>query len=220
MRVDHADVIGTCYSCHNGSTATGKNTSHIQSSNNCDDCHTTTTWQGAVFDHSNLAAGTCSSCHNGSTATGKPGNHIQTSASCDSCHTANAWVPANFNHDNVSGSCSTCHNGSQATGKSSGHFQTSRQCDYCHSTTGWTPLTFRHNSAVYPGDHRANPTCVQCHKSNAEVVVWDTPTYEPDCAGCHANDYRQGAHNNRTVSDNRDCGRSGCHRASDRSFSK
>ena len=30
-RVDHADVLGTCFTCHNGTTATGKTPNHIAS---------------------------------------------------------------------------------------------------------------------------------------------------------------------------------------------
>ena len=40
-RVDHAQVTGSCYSCHNGTTATGKHATHIQSTNNCAACHAT-----------------------------------------------------------------------------------------------------------------------------------------------------------------------------------
>jgi len=212
MRVDHADVLGTCFSCHNGTTATGKTAGHIASDNTCDDCHTTTAWLPAVFDHGSVAPGTCSTCHNGVTATGKTSNHIQTSAQCDDCHSTIAWIPASFDHSLVTGSCSSCHNGSTATGKPSGHFITSLQCDECHTTNSWLPLLFSHTSGVYPGDHRVSPLCTDCHGSNSEVVTWSAPSYQPDCAGCHASDYRPGAHQNATVSQNRDCAGT-CHRS-------
>jgi hypothetical protein len=48
VRVDHAEVIGTCFSCHNGVTATGKGSAHpINTGNACDNCHTTTAWTPA-----------------------------------------------------------------------------------------------------------------------------------------------------------------------------
>ena len=47
VRVDHAEVIGTCVSCHNGRTATGKNAAHPITGNACDNCHTTTAWTPA-----------------------------------------------------------------------------------------------------------------------------------------------------------------------------
>ena len=213
IRVDHADVIGTCFACHNGTVATGKSANHLPSGNTCDDCHTTTAWTPAVFDHANVSPGTCSSCHNGVTATGKHTQHIQTSAQCDDCHTTRAWLPASFNHDLVTGSCSTCHNGVQATGKPGNHFGTSLQCDTCHQTTNWTTLIFRHSSPTYPGDHSGNPPCTACHQTNSQVVTWTAPGYQPDCAGCHANDYAPGEHENRSVSENRNCAGT-CHKSS------
>jgi len=42
--VDHAEVIGTCSSCHNGVIATGKSANHIVTTLECDTCHMTTNW--------------------------------------------------------------------------------------------------------------------------------------------------------------------------------
>ena len=217
IRVDHADVIGTCFTCHNGTTATGKTTNHIISGNTCDDCHTTNGWTPAVFDHNSVSPGTCTSCHNGSTATGKSANHIQTNAQCDACHSTRAWLPASFDHNNVTGSCSSCHNGTQATGKPGNHFVTSLQCDTCHDTNRWTPDTFRHTSGGYPGDHRGNLACTECHRGNSQAVTWSAPQYQPDCAGCHASDFKSGPHKKHenpdatySVGDLRDCTGS-CH---------
>jgi hypothetical protein len=47
IRVDHAEVIGTCFSCHNGRTAAGKTASHPITGNACDNCHTTIAWTPA-----------------------------------------------------------------------------------------------------------------------------------------------------------------------------
>jgi hypothetical protein len=224
VRVDHADVIGTCFSCHNGTTATGKHAQHITSGNSCDDCHTSNAWTPAVFDHNSVSPGTCTTCHNGTTATGKSVNHIQTSAQCDDCHATWAWIPASFDHNSVTGSCSSCHNGTQATGKPGNHFVTSLQCDDCHNTTGWLPIDFRHTSGEYPGDHQGNPLCTACHLSNSQTAIWTAPAYRPDCAGCHVNDYKPGPHKKSenpdaeySVSDLRDCTGS-CHIYTDSSM--
>ena len=56
-------------------------------------------------------------------------------------------------------------------------------------------------------------TCTACHGGNSETVTYRTPTYRPDCAACHANDYDQGEHEGRSVSQNRDCAGS-CHQSS------
>jgi hypothetical protein len=67
-------------------------------------------------------------------------------------------------------------------------------------------------------------TCVSCHRSNNETVSWSAPTYQPDCAGCHASDYRSGAHRKTespetfyTVSELRNCSGS-CHTYRDTSL--
>lgn len=44
-KVDHTQVLGSCGSCHNGVTATGKTPDHPPASNQCDLCHRTTTWR-------------------------------------------------------------------------------------------------------------------------------------------------------------------------------
>ena len=177
------------------------------------------------MDH-NAVLGTCNSCHNGTTATGKPAFHISTNGQCDECHTTLAWIPANFNHDSVTGSCASCHNGTSATGKPATHFQTTLQCDECHNTTSWTTIRFTHNSGGYPGDHRARLDCVDCHKTNAQQVPWPNPAYAPDCAACHAGDFRPGEHKkvdspriNYTVSELRDC-TGACHTYSDSSMTR
>jgi hypothetical protein len=216
--VDHFDVIGTCSSCHNGTIATGKNTAHIASGNNCEDCHTTNGWVPADFDHSTIT-NNCSGCHNGSTATGKHPGHINTGNICENCHSTTAWIPASFDHDNVTGSCSGCHNGNTATGKGGGHFITSQDCIVCHDTTGWVPSTFGHTTLSYePLDHRGTQDCTECHQSNSATVNWPSPTYQPDCAGCHANDYKHSESKHNGLSADRDCTGSRCHRISDRKW--
>lgn len=89
---------------------------HIATNNDCESCHTTTSWMTSGFNHDGVAPGTCATCHNGSTATGKPSNHLVTSASCDDCHTTSAWTPASFTHSSPNYvdhgrtiSCSSCH---------------------------------------------------------------------------------------------------------------
>jgi hypothetical protein len=220
--IDHTNVTGTCFSCHNGSTAPGKTATHITSTNGCDDCHITNNWTTVRMDHTAIT-GSCTSCHNGVTATGKPGTHIQTSSPCDLCHSTLAWTPASFDHSSAAGVCSSCHNGTTATGTPGGHFATTQQCDNCHRTSGWATISFSHNSSTYPGAHRSSVTCVDCHSGNSQIVPWPAAAYKPDCAGCHANDYRAGEHRkvsggaNYTVSELRNCA-GACHTYTDSSL--
>lgn len=212
-RVDHDAVLGSCKSCHNGVIATGKHSGHIRTTAECDLCHSTLTWRAARFDHATVAGQACQSCHNGSIATGKHAGHIQTNLDCGDCHSTTTWQGAKFDHSTATGACSSCHNGNIATGKPGNHFLTTRECLTCHLTTGWIPVnnsTYRHDSANYPGDHSNAVSCINCHTTNAESITWPFAAYQPDCAGCHANDYDLGAHNNTPVSTLKDCAGS-CH---------
>ena len=219
--VDHASITGTCSGCHNGTTATGKHPTHISSSNTCDDCHNTTGWVPAVVEHT-AVNGSCSSCHNGTTATGKHPAHVLSSNNCDDCHTTIGWIPADFDHSSVTGSCSTCHNGTTATGKPGSHFLTVLECYSCHGTSNWTSINFDHNTGNYPGDHSFGDTCSRCHTSNSQIVTWNYGSYKPDCAGCHAGDWKTGPHKKYggalyTVSELRDCSGT-CHEYTDSSM--
>ncbi len=241
IRFDHSAVTGACSSCHNGVESTGKPNDHVMTTAECDTCHSTRAWSPAGFDHSGITTA-CSSCHDGVQATGKDANHIQTTADCSACHSTNAWSPADFDHSTVTGPCSSCHNGVTATGKPGDHFVTSSECDVCHATNQWMPSTFRHISASYPGDHRGNLGCTECHMANSETVQWPYSTLQPDCAGCHQGDFKSGPHKKHenpdvtyTAEELRDCSgachtytdatlttikdfRSGKHRVNDSSF--
>jgi Cytochrome c3 len=165
------------------------------------------------MDHSQ-ALGTCASCHNGTKATGKPPTHIPTTADCGSCHKTIAWLPATFDHAGVTGNCATCHNGAKATGKPANHFVTTVDCVDCHRTAAWLPVTnYLHKSASYPGTHSRPLACNDCHTTNSQTVPYPSAAYAPNCAGCHANNFRAGSHPkwesptkvNYTVSELRDC---------------
>lgn len=219
-RFDHDSVTSNCFSCHNGSTATGKDPDHIVTGNDCELCHSTRAWRPANFDHSSITTN-CFSCHNGQITTGKDSGHVQSSNDCEVCHSTNAWRPAGFDHSGVApGSCNSCHNGITAEGTPSGHFSSPLSCDRCHGTQNWLPADFDHAGVSYPGDHRVNLDCVDCHGGNNQIVTWRAPAYQPDCAGCHANDYEQDEddHNDRSVSENRNCGAAGCHSVRDREW--
>ncbi len=222
---DHFSVTGNCFSCHNGLDATGKNPGHIASGNNCEDCHTTVAWTPANFDHVNISGG-CSDCHNGVEATGKNPTHVLTSNLCETCHTTVSFAPVfAVDHDQVIGSCSSCHDGVAATGKDPGHFITAQECNVCHEPRAWFPDSFQHMILAYePLDHRGNLQCTACHQNNAEPVIWPAAAYQPDCAGCHASDFRSGPHKKHenpdvsyTVGELRDCS-GACHIYTDSSM--
>jgi predicted CxxxxCH...CXXCH cytochrome family protein len=238
VRVDHTQVSGSCVSCHSGTvtistgTVAGKNATHIATSNNCQNCHTTNAWKPATVDHTQVPLaqqGQCNVCHNGVQASGKPATHIPTSQECGACHTTLAWKPATFSHTGITTGCSACHDGVKATGKQdapSPHFVTTRECNFCHTTSAWKPTTaYVHVSTNYPGNHAVALTCTNsaCHGGNSETVTWRNATYANSCAGCHSGNYTSDPHTKYgnvkyTVSELRNCS-GACHIYTDATLS-
>ncbi|MFV2055217.1 MAG: cytochrome c3 family protein [Thiohalomonadales bacterium] len=216
--VDHTALLpGTrCVSCHNGSTARGVPPvpQHILSSDACDACHNTRSFSSVNrVDHGEVR-GSCKTCHSP-----YPAGHISTTAECNTCHTStSSWSVVTFDHATVSAPCTTCHV------VNNGHPQvTADPCDLCHRNTSWTSMKrYTHTSTTYPGNHRSNVGCTNCHRWNSAAfnpsTRWNAP-YKPFCAGCHANKFDRGesrhrrdAAGQRTVEANKDCDGSGCHR--------
>ncbi len=197
VHMDHSAARGSCFSCHNGTTAEGKTPDHIPADNNCDACHTTVAFSPQRMDHTAVVAAvksSCRGCHAGVRASSKSMSHIPTSAECGTCHTTLSWSPARFDHSNASGTCQGCHNGAGAIGKIAGHMTTNRDCATCHRYPNWTPVLFTHSSTEFPGQHRASPACTACHVTNTDQATWQFPAYRPNCAGCHANRYKPEGH--------------------------
>jgi hypothetical protein len=193
-----------CSFCHDGSgmrAESGKSFDHVQTSNRCEDCHTTVTWHQVRFDHI-AVSGSCASCHNGVQAEGKPSHHIRTNADCDSCHNTYVWDSVRFDHSGITAACSSCHNGVTATGKPRDHIQTNAECDVCHSTRKWSPASFDHSSVTgscstchdgvtatgKPSNHFiTTQDCDECHRTTA----WEPDTFRHTSAlypGDHARD--------------------------------
>jgi hypothetical protein len=210
-KFNHATAQGTCASCHNGTTATGKPARHIATNAACDTCHkSTTTFAGARFTHTGTTAA-CAGCHNGTTATGKPPRHVMTNAPCETCHKSTVtFAGARFNHTGATAPCATCHNGTTAIGKPPRHIVTSAACDTCHKstvsfdivrvdhTTLTAPCASCHNGTAASGKPQTHFVtslpCDTCHKT----VSWSAVTYRhtsgtyPDhgasiaCNQCHS----------------------------------
>jgi hypothetical protein len=160
----------------------------------CETCHkSTVSFAGARMDHAGITTN-CASCHNGRTALGKPATHIATTAACETCHKSTVtFAGARMDHTGITGNCAACHNGQTATGKPANHFVTSLPCESCHQAGFWSTVSYRHASTMYP-DHGSRLTCASCHTSNAQTVPWPFAAYKPDCASCHAGDFKQGPH--------------------------
>ncbi len=224
---DHTGIVDNCASCHDAGFAVGKPSDHLPTNQDCGVCHTTTTFIGAGFDHTGIVDN-CESCHDGSTAVGKHADHIDTSLDCHNCHTTAIFVGGTWVHDaSTAGRCDDCHSsGGGATFKPQNHLATTAQCDQCHVTTGWAPTNFSHDpNGNYPGDHRRDPGCVECHGATiSSTIPYPYPQYAPFCAACHANEFeRKDRHiggENGTIEQNKDCsgGGQGCHRVTQSEF--
>jgi len=128
--IDHSTIAaGTCATCHNGSTATGKPATHIPVAISCDGCHqkyngtSVLTFAPGTMNHTLVTATTCYTCHNGSyTSQGTMGaqampiNHIPITITggtgglpCTTCHTSptytssTGWLAEKMNHNGAQG---------------------------------------------------------------------------------------------------------------------
>ena len=196
----HAEVMGTCVSCHNGTTAQGKGPTHPATSQACEACHTVLSWNPPkAVDHTQIplaVAGFCIICHNGTQATGKNPGHIATSLECADCHLTTTWLGANFDHVGIVNNCVSCHDGTKAVGKNASHMPTSNTCESCHKTgigtkaPSWVPSGFDHAQMSVT-------TCQTCHSGSVKVttgfVSGQPANHVPpipstvDCAVCHGN---------------------------------
>jgi hypothetical protein len=149
-----------CYSCHKTDYNNTNNPNHVGAGfpTDCTVCHTTTSWAGAVFDHSKTPfpltgahiTVACSQCHINNVFVGTP-------TDCYSCHKVDYTGTTNPNHTTAG-------------------FPTT--CATCHTTTSWAGATFNHT--WFPTNHGgANGICATCHTNSADYSVFT-------CTNCHA----------------------------------
>jgi hypothetical protein len=203
VHFDHAQVMGSCVSCHNGTIATGmKIPPHPATTQNCAACHTVISWNPpSTVDHTQIplaVAGFCIICHNGKDASGKSAGHVATNLECGDCHLTTTWLGANFDHTGITTGCATCHNGTKAVGKQGSHMPTTIACETCHTTgigtktPSWVPSKFDHTQMTVT-------TCTTCHSGTVRISTGfvsgepsnhvPVPSASPtiDCSLCHGN---------------------------------
>ncbi|MGC2324527.1 MAG: hypothetical protein WA463_17975, partial [Terriglobales bacterium] len=157
-----------CVSCHLKDFQSTNNPSHValNFSQNCQQCHTTVSWDGATFDHSSVgfpltgshAELQCTQCHVNN-------NYNLTSTACVTCHQTdynNATTPVNHIQLGFPTTCQNCHD---TVAWTNGKFD--------HSTTGWA-LTGAHTTVA----------CSQCHLNNNYNLTVTT------CVSCHLKDFQ------------------------------
>ncbi len=180
-----------CVSCHLKDYQGTSNPNHVTANfpQGCDQCHNTTAWSNASFNHN---------------STGFPltGMHTVPPRQCTDCH-------VNNNYNLTATTCVTCHlTDFQATTNPS-HVTANfpQACDQCHTTASWLNATFNHNSTGFPltGMHTVPPRqCTDCHV-NSNYNLTSTA-----CVTCHLTDF-QGTTNPNHVSSNFPQGCDQCH---------
>jgi NMD protein affecting ribosome stability and mRNA decay len=159
-----------CVTCHLKDYQGTTNPSHVTASfpQACDQCHNTSSWANATFNHS---------------STGFPlsGGHAVPPRLCTDCH-------VNNNYSLNSTLCYSCHQkdytGTNNPAHAAAGFPTT--CELCHDTVVWTDSTFNHNNTAFPltGSHMVPPrVCTDCHVNSNYTTLPLT------CIGCHQNDY-------------------------------
>ena len=163
-----------CVSCHQKDYDTATTpVNHVQLGfpTTCQQCHSTTNWTNAKFDHS---------------TTGWPltGFHL-TSTQCSQCHINN-----NYNLTAANTACVSCHqqdfnNATTPINHVQAGFPTT--CQQCHDTVLWTDGKFDHSTTGWPltGFHLTGTQCSQCHTNNN----YNLTSANTRCVGCHQTDF-------------------------------
>ena len=158
-----------CYSCHQQDFNTVTDPNHVTNnfSHDCTQCHNTSAWSPATFDHNQTqfpltgahAMLPCLACHSN--------GYTGTPTDCYSCHQQEYNNTTNPNH--------------QAAG-----FPTN--CEACHNTIVWTQTTWDHDSQYFPiysGRHQGEwNVCADCHVNPNNYQVFE-------CIFCHEHDNEQ-----------------------------
>jgi len=161
-----------CITCHLKDYQGATNPNHVAAgfSQTCNQCHNTTSWSNASFNHS-------------LTAFPLTGMHTVPPRQCADCH-------VNSNYNLTSAACVTCHlkdfQGTTNPNHVTSNFP--QTCDSCHNTTSWLNATFNHNSTGFPltGAHTAPPRqCTDCHVNNNYNLT------STACLSCHQTDYNK-----------------------------
>ncbi len=156
----------SCVSCHQTDYNQTTSPAHAAAGfpTTCTQCHNTTTWLGATFNHpatfplTNAHANrSCNACHT------TPGVYTGLSTTCVSCHQTNYNATTNPNH--------------AAAG-----FGTN--CTQCHNTTTWLGAVFNHPASFPLTNAHANRACNACHTTPNVYTGLQTA-----CASCHQSNY-------------------------------
>jgi hypothetical protein len=158
-----------CVSCHLKDFQGTTNPNHVSSNfpQTCEQCHNTTSWLNATFNHN-------------STGFVLTGSHTVPPRQCTDCH-------VNNNYNLTSTACVSCHQKDYNTATSPvPHAGFPTTCEQCHDTVLWTDGKFDHSTTGFTltGAHIVPPRqCVDCHVNNNYALNSTL------CYSCHQKDY-------------------------------
>ena len=144
-----------CVSCHLKDFQGATQPNHVQSnfSQTCTQCHNTTTWTGAKFDHS---------------TTGFPLTGVHTTIQCAQCH-----VNSNYNLTSANTTCVSCHlkdfQGTTNPNHVAGGFP--QTCEQCHNTHC---AGRRRRSITTPPGSRSRVRTPACRARSATSITTTT----------------------------------------------
>jgi len=160
----------TCVSCHLKDYQGAANPNHVAAgfAQTCAQCHNTTSWSNASFNH-NL------------TNFPLTGMHTVPPRQCVDCHVAN-------NYSLTTNACVSCHLKDYQGTTNPNHVTSNfpQGCGQCHNTSSWLNATFNHNSTGFQltGSHTVPPRqCTDCHVNNNYNLT------STSCYSCHQKDY-------------------------------
>jgi hypothetical protein len=154
--------------CHQSDYNGATDPNHVSAGfpTTCQSCHSTSSWQGANFNHAGITRG-CLTCHqadyNGTTNPNHAGAGFPTT--CNTCHTTTTWAGATFNHTQFPISngrhsnltCAQCHN----TPSNYSVFT----CTNCHAHLQ-NDMNSEHNGVS--GYSYTSSACFSCHPNGSK----------------------------------------------------
>lgn len=164
----YQNTPNTCVGCHQTNFNNAVNPNHIAANfpSQCEQCHSTTAWQPASFDHDNLYFPIYS------------GKHKNKWINCNECHT----TPSNYSQF----SCINCHEHNRTDMDSehqgiNGYVYESNACLSCHPN-GDEDGAVNHINTEFPlsGQHTAL-SCQSCHTNSQPLSI--------ECLSCHKSDF-------------------------------
>lgn len=149
-----------CFGCHSADFNSASNPRHTSFPTSCNDCHGSSAWRPATFDHA---------------ATGFELAGAHRTAACVSCHRSG--------YAGTSADCLACHQNDFNGASNPSHVGFPTSCQSCHGVSAWQPASFDHNATGFAlsGAHRS-VACTSCHRNGYSGTA-------SECLSCHQADY-------------------------------